>query len=129
MLFRSRATTEQFVRGMYRRPQDEEYYRRIIDSALKMPTDAAVALLRSPYPRELWRQILHDVDKPLLYVVTPRFQEQALNLKHHRPKAQVAVFEDAGHALFVDEPERFNRLLEQFVDDALAAKRPGTGRQ
>jgi pimeloyl-ACP methyl ester carboxylesterase len=25
------------------------------------------------------------------------------------------VFEDAGHALFVDEPERFNALLEDFV--------------
>lgn len=122
-----RATTEQFVRGMYRHPQDEEYYQRITRSALKMPTDAAVALLRSPYPRALWRKILYSVDKPVFYVVTGRFEEQALNLKRNRPEAQVAVFDHAGHALFVDEPERFNRLLERFVDDALASQTPSTG--
>ncbi len=120
------ATTEQFVRGMYYRAQSEDYYQRIIDQALKTPTDAAVKLLHSPYPRQMWREILHSVDKPALYVVTARFKEQALNLKRSRPKVQVAVFEDAGHALFVDEPERFNTLLETFIDEVSQRMAPAT---
>ena len=121
-----RATTEQFVRGMYRSSQSEAYYQHIIDQTLKTPTDAAVKLLQSPYPRQMWREILHSVDKPALYVVTARFKEQALNLKRSRPNVQVAVFEDAGHALFVDEPKRFNRLLEVFIDKTSHRKAPAT---
>jgi microsomal epoxide hydrolase len=120
------ATTEQFVRGMYRNSQSEEYYQHIIEQALKTPTDAAVKLLHSPYPRQMWREILHSVDKPTLYVVTARFKEQALNLKRSRPKVRVAIFEDAGHALFVDEPERFNALLEAFIDEQSQPLAPAT---
>jgi non-heme chloroperoxidase len=120
------ATTEQFVRGMYHSAQSEDYYQRIIDQALKTPTNAAVKLLHSPYPRQMWREILYGVDKPALYVVTARFKEQALNLKRSRPGVQVAVFEDAGHALFVDEAERFNRLLEAFIDKIAHRRAPAT---
>jgi pimeloyl-ACP methyl ester carboxylesterase len=31
------------------------------------------------------------------------------------PGIRVEVFENTGHALFVDEPERLNRVLEQFL--------------
>jgi non-heme chloroperoxidase len=47
--------------------------------------------------------------------VTPQFAAQAKNLKRNRPATEVAVFEDAGHALFVDEPARFDVLVADFV--------------
>jgi non-heme chloroperoxidase len=119
-------TTEQFVRGMYHSTQSEDYYQRIIAQALRTPTDAAVKLLHSPYPRQMWREILYGFDKPALYVVTARLKEQAFNVKRSRPKVQVAVFEDAGHALFVDEPERFNKLLEAFIDEMSQRAAPAT---
>jgi pimeloyl-ACP methyl ester carboxylesterase len=31
------------------------------------------------------------------------------------PGAKLEFFDDAGHALFVDDPERFNALLDQFL--------------
>ncbi|HKQ31334.1 MAG TPA: alpha/beta hydrolase [Burkholderiales bacterium] len=108
-------TTERFVRNMYRSRQDETYLRRIIDSALRVPTPAAVALLSYPYPRERWKKIVYATDRPILYAVTARFIGQAQNLQKNHPKAQIEVFESAGHALFVDESERFNRVLEQFI--------------
>lgn len=121
-----RATTEQFVKGMYRNAQNEDYYQRIIDQALRTPTAAAVKLLQSPYPRHVWRDILYTVDKPTFYMVTERFKEQALNVKRRQPQVRVAVFEDAGHALFVDEPERFNTLLEAFIDELAQPTAPAT---
>ena len=66
-------------------------------------------------PREHWRAATHAVRAPLLYVVTPQLAEQAANLLRNRPGTETAVFESAGHALFVDEPERFNALLEDFA--------------
>ncbi len=54
--------------------------------------------------------------KPVLYVVRPGWlSEQAANLAHNRPGTQIAVFGDAGHALFVDDAARFNALLAGFM--------------
>jgi len=115
------ATTERFVRNMYRTRQPDAYLRGIIESALRVPTDAAVALLSYPYPRERWKKIVYATDKPILYAVTARFSGQAQNLKKNHPKAQIEVFEQAGHALFVDESERFNRVVEQFIAQHIGA--------
>lgn len=104
-----------FVRAIFRTPRTEAELAQLTDGALQLPLDASLALLAYPYPREHWRAAAHAVRVPLLYVVTPQFAEQAQNLKRNRPETEVAVFEHAGHALFVDEPERFNALLEDFV--------------
>lgn len=106
---------DRFVRSMFRTPRPETELAPLTEGALQLPLEASLALLSYPYPREHWRAAAHAVRVPLLYVVTPQFAEQAQNLKRNRPQSEVAVFEDAGHALFVDEPERFNNLLEDFV--------------
>ncbi len=106
---------EGFVRAMFRTPQPEAELEALAKEALQLPLQASLALLAYPYPREHWRTAAHAVRVPLLYVVTPQFAEQAQNLKRNRPPTEIAVFEDAGHALFVDEPDRFNSLLEDFV--------------
>jgi non-heme chloroperoxidase len=82
---------------------------------MKMPLDAAIALLSYPFPREHWRHIARSFGKPLCYCVTSRYLEQAHNLQRERPATRVEWFEHAGHALFVDEPERFNRIVSDFA--------------
>jgi microsomal epoxide hydrolase len=52
---------------------------------------------------------------PVLYVVRPRWVAQGQNLVRNRPITEMEVFHDAGHALFVDEPARFNSVTEQFL--------------
>jgi microsomal epoxide hydrolase len=89
--------------------------RSLTESASRLPVDASLALLAYPYPRAHWRAAAHGVKVPLLYVVTPQFAEQAKNLQRNHPATEIAVFPDAGHALFVDEPARFNALLAHFA--------------
>jgi microsomal epoxide hydrolase len=55
------------------------------------------------------------MERPLLCAMSHQFQEQAWNLRRHRPRTQVEVFHRSGHALFADEPDRFNRLLLHFA--------------
>jgi non-heme chloroperoxidase len=115
-LQRNRAQAiDQFVRAMFRTARSEAELAQLTDDALQLPLEASLALLAYPFPREHWRDIVRAVRAPLLYVVTPQFAEQAQNLKRSRPQSEIAVFEHAGHALFVDEPARFNVLLEEFV--------------
>ena len=104
-----------FVRGMFRSPRPEAEVRALRDQALRMPLAASLSLFPSSVPREHWRRIARRIPVPLLYVVTPQLAGQAENLRRARPATRVEVFEEAGHALFADDPERFNRLLESLL--------------
>ena len=80
-----------------------------------MALEDSLALLDYPFERSHWRQIARAFKKPLLYIVTPQFEAQAANLKKNRPATRVEVFRQAGHALFVDDPVRFNAAIEKFA--------------
>jgi microsomal epoxide hydrolase len=104
-----------FVRAIFRSTRPPEEIRHLVEGALRLPLQASIDLLSYPKPREYWRDIAWAFRKPLLYVVTPQFAEQAKNLQRNRPGTRIEVFERAGHALFVDEPQRFDSLIEDFV--------------
>jgi non-heme chloroperoxidase len=110
------AAMRRFVAGMFRHKQDEAYLARLTDASLRTPERASRALLAYPLPRTYWRDALYSTSKPVLYVVRPGWlSQQAANLARGRPGTQIAVFGDAGHALFIDEPARFNALLSDFL--------------
>lgn len=111
---RERAVAD-FVRAIFKTERPAAEIKRLHADAMRMPLEASVDLLSYPPAREHWRDIAWAFRKSLLYVVTPQFAEQAANLQRNRPGTQVEVFADAGHALFVDEPQRFNALIERFV--------------
>ncbi|RPI44888.1 MAG: alpha/beta hydrolase [Betaproteobacteria bacterium] len=108
-------TLSSFVHAIFRSKRPPDELSKLVEGALRLPLQASIDLLSYPKPREHWRDIAWSFRKPLLYVVTPQFAAQAANLQRNRPGTRVEVFSRAGHALFVDEPQRFNRLLEAFV--------------
>jgi len=113
-----RAAIENFVRGSFRSERAAAEIAALTDAALRMPLEASLSLFPRELPRDHWRGIVRAFPKPLLYVVSAQFAAQARTLKRRRPETHVAVFDDAGHALFVDEAARFNALLARFVGEA-----------
>jgi len=105
----------QFVRGLFDRPQTSAWLDRLTQASLRTPQAVGRALRAYPLPRSYWKEAVYGTDRPLLYVVRPRWAAQAENLARKRPGTETALFTDAGHALFVDEPGRFNALLDSFV--------------
>ncbi len=106
---------DEFIRAIFKTPRTEDEIVRLLKSAKQMGIEDSLALLSYPFERAHWRRIAHSFSKPLLYIVTPQFAGQARNLKKNRPATQIEIFTGAGHALFVDEPERFNSLIETFA--------------
>ncbi len=104
-----------FMHAIFARPRSETEIAELVRGAKRMPLEDSLSLLEYPYERSHWRAIARAFGKPLLYVVTPQYEQQAANLKKHRPATQIEIFRKAGHALFVDEPERFNALIEKFL--------------
>jgi microsomal epoxide hydrolase len=109
-----------FVRAIIKSEQPPEYLARLTASALRTPPATARSLLAIPYPRTFWRSAVYGTRKPLLFVVTPSLRGQAETLRRKRQGTSIEVFAGAGHALFVDEPDRFNALLDAFLDRVFA---------
>lgn len=105
----------QFVRAIFAKPRPEGEIEALVVKAKQLPLEESLALLNYPFERAHWRGIARGFKKPLLYVVTPQFAAQARNLQKNRRGTQIEIFREAGHALFVDEPERFNALIEKFA--------------
>ncbi len=121
-----------FSRGIFRTPPPDDIYEAVLRSALQVPVGAANQLIAQPYPRTYWREIVARQQIPVLYAIRPRLREQgeALLARKGGQLAQVEVFEDAGHALFVDAAPRFNALTADFARRAFSlpanAARPAT---
>ena len=109
-----------FVASMFAHDPGPEYRARLTDQALRMTVDDERRLRAYDAPRAYWRAAVHASDRPVLYVVRPAFRAQGEALVRTHPNARMEVFETAGHALFVDAPERFNALLIDFLDRRVA---------
>ena len=104
-----------FVRRMFHRAPAPSYLDRLTQAALRTPEAASRLLLAYPEPRSYWKEAVYATKVPLLYVIRPRWVAQGQNLVRNRPDTEMDVFDDAGHALFVDEPARFNSVIDRFL--------------
>jgi non-heme chloroperoxidase len=106
---------KQFVRMMFVHTPQPGYLDRLTQAALKTPEPASRLLLAYPVPRSYWREAIYATKVPVLYVVRQRWVAQGANLLRNRPNTEMDVFNDAGHALFVDDPARFNSVTDSFL--------------
>ncbi len=108
-----------FVNAIFKSPQPAEYRAWLTQQALKTPPAASASLLAIPYARSFWRTAVYGTNRPVFYVVTSSLGRQADTLRKKRRDTTTEVFANAGHALFVDEPDHFNASLEAFLKKAL----------
>jgi non-heme chloroperoxidase len=106
-----------FVRGMFHKPQSEDYLARLSKASLQMPTNAAVESFTGIWSTDN-RSALAKIDKPTLMIVTrgslmPNYEQMQKAIRG----ARMEIFEGDGHALFVDDSDRFNGTLEDFIFD------------
>jgi non-heme chloroperoxidase len=105
-----------FVRSMYKKPQTEEYLKRVIDASGRVPADAAVVLIYNMIAVKDLSAGFAKMNRPVLFAYQPDSQATADYLKSKLgDKIRLERFDGDGHALFVDDPEKFNRVLEEFI--------------
>ena len=112
-------TVSDFMRNvMFKKPQPAEYIARLTQASNITPTDAAVALLVGMYGTDYKPALLKN-SKPVLICVADNsiFAAQLENLHKQLPAARYEIFTGDGHTLFVDDPDKFNGLLEDFLVD------------
>ncbi len=107
-----------FVRQMFKKPQSEDYFKRLIEASTQVPADTAVVLIYNMLAVTDYSAGLAKIDRPFLFAYQPETQPAADFLKSKLgDKVQLERFDGDGHALFVDDPEKFNHVLVDFLQD------------
>jgi len=111
--------TRSFIKAIHRSPQSDEYLEAVTQAALSTPTNAAAMMIANLIlmgPTDL-RSALDSVDRPVLFVASSLDWAVAAaeEVREGWPEVHVEVIDETSHALFVDRPEEFNRVLEEFL--------------
>lgn len=122
MLMDRQKYVSQQVPGMFKRNHSQALYDQIGAVNLKTPTTVAITLEADLLDCDS-RPALKRIDKPALFVnrAGPGAEAIAVAVKKDLPSARLEVMQDVGHAIFLDDTERFNQILIDFVK-ALPAK-------
>lgn len=111
--------TDAFVRHLcFKKPQPADYIERVIAACMRTPTSDAVALLVGKFAAD-YRAAAAKIDKPALfcYADSPYMPAEAqAKIQQSVKSSRLEVFHGDGHALFVDDPEHFNTVLESFLN-------------
>ena len=134
MVARSQETAEQFkmfavyqahqkeylagmMRAIISRPQSDGVIERLISTGMKTPSDIGVGMLVADMFGVNRTPALKKIDCPTLIIASaksgelPRQQAAANQIPH----ARFEKIDDAAHAVFVDQPDRFDELLKNFL--------------
>jgi non-heme chloroperoxidase len=111
--------TRNFIKAIHRSPQSDEYLQAMTNAALSTPTNAAAIMIANVIlmgPTDL-RPALDALDRPALFIASSQewAEAQAELVREGWPEIQVEVIDETSHALFVDKPEEFNQILEEFL--------------
>ena len=108
---------KEFSQSIFKTTPDADLIEMVQKSGLRLaknPSDA-FDVLTKPYEREYYRDAVYATNRPIWYAVTPRYIEQSQRFVDRHPQGQTTIYSEAGHALFVDEADGFNRDLEAFL--------------
>lgn len=106
-----------FVRSMYKKPESEEYIQKVIHASMEVPTDTTVTLIYNMLTVTDFSKVFARINRPMLFAYEPALQPNADFLKAKLgDEVQLERFDGDGHALFVDDPVKFNRMVEEFVE-------------
>ena len=113
---RREETLRKFVAAIFQQDPGTRVQEKVLASALKTDVEDSIRLLSYPRPRTFWKETIYAISLPILYLVTPRWSDQAKELTRRHPQATAQIFEHAGHALFWDEADRFNLAIHDFIE-------------
>lgn len=113
-----REYAEGMMRAIIRRPLARAELDPLVSAALQTPTAVGAAMLVADLFGEDRTPALQKLDRPALVIASPTSRElDAMKAMAARlPQGRIEVVEGAGHAVFIDQPERFDATLREFLD-------------
>jgi non-heme chloroperoxidase len=111
------------LRAIISKPPNDDVIEGLVSTGMKTPPDIGVAMLVADMFGVNRTPALKKIDCPTLIIASAKSDELARQeaAANQIPHARFEKVEDAAHAVFVDQPDRFAELVESFL-----AKLPAT---
>ncbi|MSO24044.1 MAG: alpha/beta hydrolase [Acidobacteria bacterium] len=108
------AKTNEFIDSMFTTERSDPELEWMVKEALRTPTTVAT-ILGYDYFSSDRRPLLSKIAVPTLITMTTENKEIGEFMKSQIPNSQLTVFEGLGHAMFLDDPKKFNERLTAFL--------------
>jgi len=111
------AYSRRSVRSLFKQPHPDLDFEGIVKATLQTPVDTGVAMLIADIFGADRMSALAKLDKPALVIAassSPLLAQQK-DMAAKIPRASFVAIDDAGHAVFVDQPKQFNDALKGFL--------------
>jgi non-heme chloroperoxidase len=115
------AHQQEYLGGMMRaiisKPPGGDAIDRLVSTGMKTPTDIGVAMLVADMFGMNRTPALKKIDCPTLIIAAAKSDELARQQggANQIPQAHFEKVEGAAHAVFIDQPDRFDELLRSFL--------------
>ena len=115
------AHQKEYLDGMMRaiisKPPSDDAIEGLVSTGMRTPPDVGVAMLIADMFGVNRTPALKKIDCPTLIIASAKSGELARQqaAANQIPRARLEKVEDAAHAVFVDQPDRFDELLKNFV--------------
>jgi microsomal epoxide hydrolase len=105
------------VRSLFKQSHPNLDFDEIVRATLQTPVDTGAAMLIADIFGADRTTALAKLDKPALVIAAAASPLLALQKQMAAgiPGAKLVVIEDAAHAVFVDQPERFDEALQELL--------------
>ena len=113
-------TTEGFITGMFNKSYPRDELNWVIEQNLKMPRPYAARLLYDHATND-WRDVIPLIDIPTLVVggkASLVGWKSQVWIGKQIPGARTEIFETeegGNHFMFMENPEKFNRIVKEFM--------------
>ena len=115
-----------YLEGMmpyiFKKPLSPTELTTIVKAALQTPSSIGTANLVLDVFGKDYRPSFKRIAVPTLLVVAGTAPDRNEQMQQPIPNATSAVVDGAGHALFYDEPTKFNDLLARFLEERVKGK-------
>jgi len=115
------AHQEEYLHGMMQaiisKPQSDGAIDQLVRTGMKTPPDIGVAMLIADMFGVNRTPAFEKIDCPMLIIASEKSGELARQqaAANQIPLARFEKIEDTAHAVFLDQPDRFNELLASFA--------------
>ncbi len=109
---------EGMMRAIITKPLSDVDLNHLVSEALKTPPATAEAMLIADLFGKDRTAAMAKFTVPTLIIASERSAElaQQVDLAKQLPNARIVVVAQAGHAVFVDQPDRFESVVRDFLD-------------
>jgi non-heme chloroperoxidase len=108
--------TEKYVNDLFEQPQEASLLKDLKKSSLKTPIGAAISLFFDQITGDRL-SALARISVPTLIITTLENQPIGEYMKSEISRGELSVIEGAGHAVFLDKPQAFNQVVEDFIGE------------